>query len=168
VVGVDEVVSAIGAALGDLGACTAMDFDGDGVISISDLVAAVHSALYGCDSGPTPTPMQPATLAEIQDTIFSPRCAIPTCHDSQARVGDLNLESGGSYDELVGVAPYVDVAAELGYLRVDPGRPENSFLLVKLQDPPLSFGSPMPLVGDPLSADEIALIRAWIAAGAEP
>jgi hypothetical protein len=160
---VDEVVDAVGAALGNGGACDAMDFDDDGVVSVSDVVAAVHSALYGCASEP-PT----ATLAFIQDTIFTPRCAVASCHDSAVQSGDLVLESGSSYAELVGVAPDVDVARDAGLLRVDPGVPENSFLLIKLQDPPLIYGSPMPLVGDPLSADEIALIRAWIAAGAEP
>jgi hypothetical protein len=163
VVTVDEVVGAVGAALGAGDACPAMDFDDDGKVSVTDVVVTVESALHGCR-----TPTLPATFDYIQDTIFSPRCAVPTCHDSQLHSGDLNLEPDSSYDELVGVAPDIDVARDLGYLRVDPGDPENSFLLVKLGNPPLSFGSPMPLVGDPLSAEEIDVIRRWITAGAPP
>ena len=51
-------------------------------------------------------------------------------------------------------------------LRVDPGHPDNSFLLTKLTGPPLGQGSRMPLTGDLLSDAEVALIRAWILAGA--
>jgi len=160
---VDEVVEVVGVVLGESAACGAMDFDDDGVVSVSDAVATVHSALYGCESPPPP-----ATLAFIQDTIFTPRCAVALCHNAQSGSGDLTLEAGSSYGELVDVEPDIDVVREAGFLRVDPGDPENSFLLVKLQDPPPAYGSPMPLLGDPLTADEIALIRAWIADGAEP
>jgi hypothetical protein len=48
-------------------------------------------------------------------------------------------------------------------LRVDPGHPENSFLLVKLEGPPPDQGSRMPLTGAPLTDAEIQRIRDWIA-----
>lgn len=54
-------------------------------------------------------------------------------------------------------------------LIVDPGRPENSFLLDKVAGLPLdpeTEGSPMPLVLPALDASEIARVREWISNGA--
>lgn len=47
---VDELLAAVGVALGDTPAavCFAADVRRDGILSIDDLVAAVHSALTGC------------------------------------------------------------------------------------------------------------------------
>ncbi|MGE3499000.1 MAG: hypothetical protein AB7N53_14020 [Candidatus Binatia bacterium] len=161
---VDELVRGVGAALGSGGMCEAFDLDGDGGVSISELVAMVGAALNGCTATPTPTAIA-ATLQVIQDTIFTPRCAIAGCHDS-SESGDLRLETGHSYEELVGVAPEIEVAGNSGMKRVDPMHPENSFLLVKLAGPPPDQGSRMPLSGDPLTEAEMALIGAWIAGGA--
>jgi hypothetical protein len=168
VVAVNELIRGVGDALQQTHNCPAMDFDASGAVSVSELIAAVRSALAGCFSPATPTPTLPATLAAIQSEIFSPRCAIPTCHDSAAKSGNLVLEAGASYAALVGVEPDVDTARMAGLLRVDPAVPDNSFLLVKLVGPPLSQGSRMPLVGRLLSDGEVAVIRAWIAAGALP
>lgn len=166
VVMVNEVVAGVGAALGNSPPCPALDTNGDGIATINELIAAVNALLMGCPIGPTPTPTQLATLDVIQSSIFSPRCAIPTCHDSALASGNLVLETGRSYAELVGIEPDVDEAAAAGLLRVDPGRPENSFLLIKLEGPPPQYGSRMPLIGTLLNESEIALIRAWIASGA--
>jgi len=166
VVSVNELIRGVGDALEQTHSCPAMDFDASGTVSVSELIAAVRSALAGCFTAPTPTPTLLAKFAAIQSEIFSPRCAIPTCHDSTARSGDLVLAADQSYDELVGVEPDIDTARMAGLLRVDPGDPENSFLLVKLVGPPPSQGSRMPLTGALLSDGEVALIRAWIEAGA--
>jgi hypothetical protein len=109
-------------------------------------------------------------LAQIQDEIFTPRCAVVICHDSASQSGSLVLEDGASFDELVGVEPSTPAARDAGFLLVDPGDPDNSFLVTKLElpDPSVELGSPMPLVGDRLTEDEIQLIRDWIAQGALP
>ena len=52
-------------------------------------------------------------------------------------------------------------------MRVDAGHPENSFLLVKLEGPPLGQGSLMPLGKPMLTPDQIDLVRAWIEQGAQ-
>jgi hypothetical protein len=108
-----------------------------------------------------------ATLANIQATIFDTRCAVPSCHDSTSRMGDLVLEPGRSFAQLVGVLPFNANARAAGLLRVEPGNPDDSYLVIKVEGPPLELGFRMPLVGDPLTADEIQLIRDWIAAGAQ-
>jgi hypothetical protein len=163
---VDEVATGVAAALGAGAACAALDTNGDDAVSINELIAAVSSLVNGCPASPTPTPTEAASLALIQRTIFSPRCAIPACHDSALASGDLVLEDGSSYTELVRVEPDIDTAREAGLLRVDPGDPDNSLLLIKVEGPPPDLGSRMPLAGEPLTEREIALIRAWIEAGA--
>jgi hypothetical protein len=74
----------------------------------------------------------------------------------------LSLQVGFSYDQLVGV-PSVEVP-EL--LRVDPGQPDDSYLVMKIEGAPGITGGRMPLGLSPLSAKQIATIRAWIADGA--
>jgi hypothetical protein len=127
---------------------------------------------------PTPTPTATATpsmggavrLAQIQDEIFTPRCAVPICHDSASQSGALVLETGASFDQLVDVEPSTPAARRDGFLRVDPGDPDNSFLVTKVEllTGTIEFGSPMPLVGGRLSDAEIQMIRDWIVQGAQP
>ena len=163
---VAELIGGVASALGSAAPCAALDADGDGVARIDELVAAVNAALAGCPAPATPTATPVASLERIQETIFSPRCATAFCHDSTTASGALVLEPEASYEALVGVAPAVEAASAAGQLRVDPGNPDNSFLLVKLAGPPLGQGSRMPLTGEPLDGAEMALIRDWILAGA--
>ncbi|MBX3027905.1 hypothetical protein KF840_23675 [bacterium] len=168
VVTVAELIAGVASVLDGSRPCAALDRDGDGIATVGELIAAVNALLDGCrPPSPTPTDTPLATLERIQATIFSPRCAIPTCHDTTVASGDLILtDAATSYAALVGVEPSIDAARLAGMLRVDPGHPDNSFLLSKLAGPPLGQGSRMPLTGDPLSAADMALIRAWISAGA--
>jgi len=121
---------------------------------------------------PSPTPaVTPSgvTLQQLQDEIFTPRCATQYCHGAQARSGDLILDAGHAYGNLVGVEPSNAAARTAGMRRVDPRAPENSFLLLKLTQPSSAmFGSRMPLIGAPLNQTEIDAVREWIVAGAEP
>jgi len=155
VVGMDMAASATG-----INECPSLDTNHDGMVSVDEILTALTMALAGC---PTPPP---ATLDEIQRTIFTPSCAIPTCHDAQSAVGNLVLTADRSYDELVNVAPDIQSARDAGLLRVDPGAPDNSFLLIKLEGPPLSQGSRMPLTGALLTPEQVQLIRDWILQGA--
>src|SRR5262249_40497988 len=86
-VSVDQPVRG-GAASGAWGVapmCPALDLDGDGDVEISELVSAVNASIHGCGTGPA------ATLDQIQQTIFTPTCAVATCHDSQFKSGNLIL-----------------------------------------------------------------------------
>jgi cysteine-rich repeat protein len=115
----------------------------------------------------SPTATSP-TLVTVQQRIFSPKCTDAICH-GDARMGDLWLEEGQSFSSLVGALPVNAFAGENGLLRVDPGDPDNSFLILKLAGPSDSrFGSRMPLASLPLSEEELQLVRAWIAGGALP
>lgn len=90
------------------------------------------------------------------------------CHDALTQSNGLNLEVDAAYTSLFKATPGNGVAAERGYLRVDPGKLDTSFLYYKITAPKfdIDLGSPMPLVGNPLSADEINHIREWILRGA--
>jgi hypothetical protein len=103
--------------------------------------------------------LQP-TFSSIQANIFTPICT--QCHAGASAPLSFSLQAGFSYDHLVGV-PSIEVP-EL--LRVDPGQPDDSYLVMKIEGAPGITGGRMPLGLSPLSAEQIAAIRAWIADGA--
>lgn len=121
---------------------------------------------------PTATATAPfnadATLASIQATIFTPICATPFCHGAAAQSGNLVLEAGMAHDQLVGVLPSNPAARAAGLLRVSPGSPDESFIVIKLQGPAPDEGVQMPNGLPPLPIEQIQLIRDWIAQGALP
>ncbi|MXZ71370.1 MAG: hypothetical protein F4Z04_07685 [Acidobacteria bacterium] len=144
------------------------------------LILALGLAVLGlsaCGSDPAPTPTAPTptepepdpdpdpdpdvlspTLSSIQRNVFSPTCV--SCHgDSDAEAG-LNLEEGRSFDSLVNVSS-TQVALDL----VEPNDAENSYLIHKLEDRPSIEGDRMP-PNDPLSSDDIDVIKQWIDEGA--
>ena len=123
------------------------------------------TATPSASPSPTVTPTLSA-FGIIQTTIFNTTCVDATCHSVQGMGGGLVLVEGQSYANLVGVVPQNVAAANAGLLRVDPGLPDNSFLVIKLAGPPPIEGSQMPLGKTPLSEAQMQLIRDWISAGA--
>lgn len=131
---------------------------------------AATLALAGCagdgtglDVGGRPLPPGPppnTQFAEIQSTIFTPVCT--TCHSGASAPVGLRLDEGNSYALLVNVAS-VEVPS---LLRVNPGNPDTSYLVQKIQGN-AAVGSRMPANGPPfLSQTQIDLVRSWVAAGA--
>jgi hypothetical protein len=115
----------------------------------------------------SPSPTLEPWLVRIQEQIFTPSCATMFCHDAATASGDLVLtDEAVSYADLVGVEPDNRVARDRGLLRVVPNQPLQSFLIVKVTNPPLGEGSRMPLIGAPLTVEQIALLVGWIEAGA--
>ncbi len=106
----------------------------------------------------------PKTFEEIQVNIFDARCA-PGCHSGGGASRGLSLDRGLAIRSLVD-EPSNEVP-EL--LRVAPGRPDDSYLIIKVQPTdPRRVGNRMPRNGPPfLSSAEIRGLRRWIAAGAE-
>ena len=117
----------------------------------------------GGDNGDEEAPA--ATLREIQSQIFKPNCATEEGHVIGIAPHGLMLSEGFSHGLLVDVQ--ADENEEM--VRVVPGDPENSYLMVKLSaDDPRNLKRRMPRDGPPfLSEEEIEMIRSWIAAGAE-
>lgn len=122
-------------------------------------VAVACLALAGC--GPRgPRPLEPR-LSSIQEHVLDAACATPFCHGSGAGESQLDLSRGRSYRSLVGVR-----SIQIGDLRrVDPGRPEASYLLRKLEGDRI-VGERMPNGKAPLPPGQIAAIREWIRRGA--
>ena len=134
------------------------------------IAAAAICALSGCagngdglDENGRPATgeseaLQP-TFSSIQKNVFTPLCT--SCHAGGGAPLALRLEEGASYALLVN-APSVEV---LSLLRVQPGNPDSSYLIQKLEGT-AEVGARMPLGQPPLPPATIAVIRQWIANGA--
>jgi hypothetical protein len=126
------------------------------------LLAACAGNGEGLDENGEPIPPAPAPntdFQEIQATIFTPICT--NCHIGAGAPQGLRLDAANSYALLVNVASN-EVPA---LLRVNPGNPDASYLVQKIQGN-AAVGGRMPLGGQPLPQDRIDLVRSWIAAGA--
>jgi hypothetical protein len=122
-----------------------------------------------CVPGEDTTPCDgvTSTFEQMQRHIFTPTCALPTCHNVAQGEHQLSLAPGEAYAQLVGVAPANPVANGAGMLRVDPGSPANSFLVKKLGGELLEGeGLRMPRDLKKLHHLHLELIEEWIAAGA--
>ena len=94
----------------------------------------------------------------IAPLFVSNGCTNSYCHGGPTNASGLGLEDG--YASLVNVG---SVGAP-GEVRVIPGDPDGSYLIHKIEGT-ASAGNAMPPIGD-VSSDDIAALRAWIAAGA--
>lgn len=103
------------------------------------------------------------TLASIQNQIFTPICSV--CHVDGGVAGftGLWLDELSSAASLIGVASSEVPALQ----RVDPGDPEGSYLVQKLEGT-AAVGEQMPPGGPFLPQSSMDVIREWIAAGAVP
>ena len=107
--------------------------------------------------------LQP-TLQSIQANIFTPICAVPGCHIGANAQQGLMLDSvDNSFLDLVGVSSNEIPTV----LRVDPGNPDDSYLVQKIEGAPGIAGAQMPLNQPPLSAEQMNAIRQWILDGAQ-
>ena len=102
----------------------------------------------------------PSFQLVVQEVFDRRGCASVACHGS-ALSGGLDLRTGASYAALVNVP----AVAELG-LRVVPGDPDMSYLVVKLEGRQL-VGSAMPQGAAALDEIDLTNIRNWILQGAE-
>lgn len=119
-------------------------------------VTASHSATTG----------QGVSFARDVQPIFAARCAM--CHHAQDHMGELVLQEPMAYDQIVGVP-----ATELPrMMRVAPGRPDRSYLMLKLKNKHVEAGGVgwnMPPPSNPLiqlSKKDQGVIETWISAGA--
>lgn len=101
------------------------------------------------------------TLAQLQANIFTPRCS--GCHSGGGAPHGLRLDSEeNSYAFLV--SRPAEGVPEL--MRVNPGQPEQSYIVHKLEGTASIVGGRMPLGGPFLSQEQINQLRDWIANGA--
>ena len=108
------------------------------------------------------------TLASIQEHVFTPICS--ACHIAGGTGALMHLDTeGNSYDYLVGVNAPPSSFYCRPFPRVSPGDPDNSCIVMKLEDAPGILNNPMPPPPlPPLDQEQIDAIRQWIADGANP
>ncbi len=140
-----------GTALTD-GTGAVLDGDGDGnpggaFVSTFEVVAA---------------PPPPATLTDVQTQIFTPSCALSGCHTGASPAQGMDLSDGQAFSNIVGVPSAQNASLD----RIEPGDPDNSYLVQKVEGT-ASGGGRMPLGQPPLSNDLIQLLRSWVADGAQ-
>ena len=134
----------------------------------SVLAIALSAGLASCggdgvletDTGPPPT--SPPTLTMLQASIFSQRCAVPTCHLAPFPQQGMELIEGMTYGYIVNV----DSNELPAFKRVAPGHSADSYLYMKVSGDPRIVGERMPF-GGILSDPDIEAIRQWIDAGAK-
>ncbi|MDE0424905.1 hypothetical protein F4Y59_00850 [Candidatus Poribacteria bacterium] len=154
------LVAAAFGQLRDRNATQDPDVNRDGIVNVLDLVRVSNSF------GQT-VPNENSAYHDIQEYVFDRSCANSVCHAAPANAGSLNLTYELSYEDLVGQVPQNPAAAAAGMKLVDPGNPENSFLLAKLMGPAApELGARMPFGGGVLHTGKIEAVRTWIAAGA--
>jgi len=139
----------------------------------SALIALLGLALAGCagngkgldenghliGTGSSGGPLT-ATFDSIQENIFTPICT--KCHIGASAPEGLQLDEQHSYALIVGVPS----AEQMGLLRINPGNPDQSYLIRKVQGGPDISGAQMPFGGPYLPQSTIDVIRQWVMAGA--
>jgi len=133
------------------------------------VLTLMAAALAGCsgspegDSGSTQAAAEKSFYqAEIAPLLAS-NCA--TCHLTGQEAGNMALIPAKAIESLVGVK---SVEAP-NLVRVVPGDPDASYLIMKLEGTHIDHGGSgarMPFGGFPLDDGDMAKIRAWIAQGA--
>lgn len=101
------------------------------------------------------------SFANVIQGIFNRKgCADGSCHGS-ARQEGLDLRSGSSYANLVGVS-----ATQAAVDRVIPGNSTDSYLIVKVEGRQ-TVGERMPLGGSALDNIDLTNLKNWINQGAK-
>ena len=140
------------------------------------MLGALAWAALGCgtaaqapaDAG-TPDTGAPATFTEIYPLLWprATKAQCDFCHSLPPNQKSNGLLSTGAtqataYAALVGVTSKSLACSGKQY--VVAGKPDDSLFLTKMTTPPC--GDRMPLGGDPLTAEQLSMIRSWILAGA--
>ncbi|GBD32112.1 MAG: hypothetical protein KatS3mg081_2171 [Gemmatimonadales bacterium] len=126
------------------------------------------AALLACGEDTTQPGNNQVSFSQQIQPIFTASCALGGCHGSgnlQPPEKPMNLSAGQAYSNTVNVS-----SAQLGSMdRIEPGQPDQSYLVHKIQGTHLQVGGSgvrMPATGNFLSQSQIDLIRTWVAQGA--
>ena len=130
------------------------------IVALSWAGCAGDDSTVGPDGSDGAEARTEATLAQVGE-VFAVGCAISGCHRGERPAADLSLE-GDFAARIVGVASGQRPDRKL----VDPGNPDDSYLLLKVRGDDSIVLQQMP-PGEALPAEQMEIIRAWIAAGAK-
>lgn len=129
------------------------------LLSAVAVPAAIALAVQGSAAAPTSgaaVELPPAPVSYSADVapIFKRSCV--SCHGGVNAQGEKVTEYGLDLTTAKGAL----AGSEYGPV-IEPGDPDNSYLVELIE------AGDMPEEGDPLTPEEIDIIRAWIAAGAK-
>ncbi|MCK6527699.1 hypothetical protein L6R50_09085 [Myxococcota bacterium] len=138
------------------------------------MIVFVSLASAGCDSDAEACGSfgvaQP-DLTDIQERVFDNSCAFSSCHSGAAPQAGLDLSTvEAAFASLVGAAAETTTS---DWVRVAPGDPGRSYLMVKLKgqgieaNPEYPDTEPMPPPAGGICERNIQAISDWIATGAE-
>lgn len=111
-------------------------------------------------------------FVQLHDQILSTSCSAEACHSGPGIAGLSFDDPAAAYEHLLEGRPVNAAAADAGLLLVDPGSPDNSFLLRKLEASQqelteAGLGGFMPLGATEVPGPRsLAAVRSWIEAGA--
>jgi hypothetical protein len=114
---------------------------------------ALSSALHGRSSDTSPD----QALANVK-TIFKKSCSVSGCHSGKNPAVNLNLEPDKLPASVAGVSSLEKPDLKI----VEPGAPEQSYLLAKVKGEAGIVGKRMPANRDPLPEEQIQQIEEWI------
>ena len=102
-----------------------------------------------------------ARLSTLQEEVLDRHC-VTDCHEGVNAASNLRLEREQTYRALVNQA-----SQQLtGKIRVVPGDPESSYLIIKMEGGAGMVGVQMPRLAPPRPQSEINALRGWISRGA--
>ncbi len=116
-----------------------------------------------CDTEKPKNTSVKVSFSDIQEKVFTPRCAVSGCHVGANAPQGLDLSAGQAYNHLVNVS-----STEVPTLkRVSPGNSRDSYIIIKLEGTDSRMkGARMPVNSTPLSQSVIDSIKTWIDNGA--
>jgi hypothetical protein len=117
---------------------------------------------YG--KNPETIPIDSTTFLGLHYYIFSTTCAVPACHDGSFEPDFRTVES--AYSTLVLHAPLKNNLNNDFNYRVEPGNADLSWLVERITTDDAVLGR-MPLYDDPLTSNQVTLIKDWINNGAK-
>ena len=110
---------------------------------------------------PTPQPDQGATLTRLQDEVFGVICT--QCHIGGAAPQGLRFDNAQlTFDHTVNIPSN----EQPNLLLVEPGNPDDSYLVHKIEGRSSITGGRMPLGQPALPQSSIDMVREWITNGA--
>lgn len=121
------------------------------------VLPAKDAGSFATDGGGVP-------FSKILQDVIVPTCAQTYCHEANPPAAPMTLDAEQAWDSLVGTPS----SQEPSLLRVKPGDPDNSYLLIKLRAVSISefATTQMPLNKPALDEATVKDIEAWIARGA--
>jgi hypothetical protein len=117
------------------------------------------------DGGGGVTPLDDK-FSSIQTQTFDRTCNSSSCHGGSFPKALLDLTASKSYEQLLGNIIQNTAAKDRYRALVVPGKPDSSFLYIKLKGPRTDEGVQMPERLPAISAPELEAIRIWIQRGA--